>query len=160
MSALPDERPPRLGRRLLLRGGLAMLLITLLSAASVATAVLLEVKQDADIFQREQIPIPKEARAYLQATGLPRRVAQSLHFGPPLTQVDEAPFPAWTLGFDYEIPIAIDEAGRVFAVPSRRFGAGTRSLRCRGISLTIRRWLVGGSYGILAAAELAKRPAR
>ena len=58
MSATPDERPPRLGRRLLTRGMLAMLLITLLSAASVATAVLLEVKKDADIFQREQIPIP------------------------------------------------------------------------------------------------------
>jgi polyisoprenyl-teichoic acid--peptidoglycan teichoic acid transferase len=58
MSALPDEKPPRLGLRLLLRAGLAMLLITLLSAASVATAVLLEVKKDADIFAREQIPIP------------------------------------------------------------------------------------------------------
>lgn len=41
-----------------MRGALAMLIITLLSAASVATAVLLEVKKDADIFQREQIPIP------------------------------------------------------------------------------------------------------
>jgi LCP family protein required for cell wall assembly len=58
MSALPDQRPPRPGLRLLVRGGLAMLIITLLSAASVATAVLLEVKKDADIFQREQIPIP------------------------------------------------------------------------------------------------------
>jgi LCP family protein required for cell wall assembly len=58
MSALPDERPPRLGLRLVTRGLLAMLLITLLSAASVATAVLLEVKKDADIFAREQIPIP------------------------------------------------------------------------------------------------------
>jgi LCP family protein required for cell wall assembly len=58
MSALPEERPPRLGLRLLWRAGLAMLIITLLSAASVATAVLLEVKKDADIFQREQIPIP------------------------------------------------------------------------------------------------------
>jgi LCP family protein required for cell wall assembly len=58
MSAMPEERPPRLGLRLLTRGMLAMLLITLLSAASVATAVLLEVKKDADIFQREQIPIP------------------------------------------------------------------------------------------------------
>src|SRR5439155_11583687 len=48
MSALPDERPPRLGLRLLTRGLLAMLLISLLSAASVATAVLLEVKKDAD----------------------------------------------------------------------------------------------------------------
>jgi polyisoprenyl-teichoic acid--peptidoglycan teichoic acid transferase len=58
MSATPNERPPRLGLRLLTRAALAMLLITLLSAASVATAVLLEVKKDADIFQREQIPIP------------------------------------------------------------------------------------------------------
>jgi polyisoprenyl-teichoic acid--peptidoglycan teichoic acid transferase len=58
MSATPDERPPRLGLRLLTRGAFAMLLITVLSAASVATAVLLEVKKDADIFQREQIPIP------------------------------------------------------------------------------------------------------
>ncbi|HET8537689.1 MAG TPA: LCP family protein [Solirubrobacteraceae bacterium] len=63
MSALPEERPPRLGMRLLWRAGLAMLLITLLSAASVATAVLLEVKKDADIFQREQIPIPNIAGA-------------------------------------------------------------------------------------------------
>jgi LCP family protein required for cell wall assembly len=58
MSAAPDERPPRLGLRLLTRAALAMALITLLCAASVATAVLLEVKKDADIFQREQIPIP------------------------------------------------------------------------------------------------------
>jgi LCP family protein required for cell wall assembly len=58
MSATPEERPPRLGLRMLTRAALAMLLISLLSAASVATAVLLEVKKDADIFQREQIPIP------------------------------------------------------------------------------------------------------
>jgi LCP family protein required for cell wall assembly len=58
MSALPGDKAPRPGQRLLLRAGLAMLVITLLSAASVATAVLLEVKKDADIFAREQIPIP------------------------------------------------------------------------------------------------------
>ena len=57
MSGVPDDRPPRLGLRLLLKAGLAMLVITLLCAASVATAVLLEVKKDADIFAREQIPI-------------------------------------------------------------------------------------------------------
>jgi hypothetical protein len=33
MSATPEDRPPRLGLRLLTRAGLAMLLITLLSAA-------------------------------------------------------------------------------------------------------------------------------
>jgi polyisoprenyl-teichoic acid--peptidoglycan teichoic acid transferase len=58
MSAMPDDRPPRLGLRLATRGFLAMLVITLLSAASVATAVLLEVKKDADIFQAGQIDIP------------------------------------------------------------------------------------------------------
>ena len=40
-----------------------MLIITLLCAASVATAVLLEVKNDVDIFSREQIPIPNIAGA-------------------------------------------------------------------------------------------------
>src|SRR5689334_4360364 len=63
MSAMPDEKPPRLGMRMLLKAGLAMLIITLACAASVATAVLLEVKKDADIFQREQIPIPNIAGA-------------------------------------------------------------------------------------------------
>jgi LCP family protein required for cell wall assembly len=63
MSALPNERPPRLGMRLLVRAALAMLLMTLLAAASVATAVLLEVKSDVDIFSREQIPIPNIAGA-------------------------------------------------------------------------------------------------
>ena len=58
MSGVPEDRPPRLGLRMLMKAGLAMLVITLLCAASVATAVLLEVKKDADIFQREQIPIP------------------------------------------------------------------------------------------------------
>jgi len=63
MSGVPEDRPPRLGLRLLMKAGLAMLVITLLCAASVATAVLLEVKKDADIFQREQIPIPNIAGA-------------------------------------------------------------------------------------------------
>ena len=84
MSAVPEERPPRLGRRLLMRGALAMLIITLLSAASVATAVLLEVKKDADIFQREQIPIPNiqgalDGRQRRRAADDPRP-----RLGPPL----------------------------------------------------------------------------
>ncbi|MDX6657903.1 MAG: polyisoprenyl-teichoic acid--peptidoglycan teichoic acid transferase [Solirubrobacteraceae bacterium] len=58
MNALPDERPPRLAVGMVKRFLLGMVIITLLSAASVATAVLLEVKNDANIFQRAQIPIP------------------------------------------------------------------------------------------------------
>jgi LCP family protein required for cell wall assembly len=58
MSALPDERPPRLAVGMVKRFLLGMVIITVLSAASVATAVLLEVKNDANIFQRAQIPIP------------------------------------------------------------------------------------------------------
>jgi LCP family protein required for cell wall assembly len=58
MSALPDERPPRLAVGMVKRFVLGMVIITLLSAASVATAVLLEVKNDANIFQKAQIPIP------------------------------------------------------------------------------------------------------
>ena len=40
MSGVPDDRPPRLGLRLLLKAGAAMLVITLLCAASVATATM------------------------------------------------------------------------------------------------------------------------
>jgi polyisoprenyl-teichoic acid--peptidoglycan teichoic acid transferase len=58
VSAFPDEGPPRLAVGMVKRFLLGALIITLLSAASVATAVLLEVKNDADIFQRGQIDIP------------------------------------------------------------------------------------------------------
>jgi polyisoprenyl-teichoic acid--peptidoglycan teichoic acid transferase len=58
VSALPEEGPPRLAVGMVKRFLLGAVIITLLSAASVATAVLLEVKNDADIFQRGQVDIP------------------------------------------------------------------------------------------------------
>jgi LCP family protein required for cell wall assembly len=58
VSALPEENPPRLAVGMVKRFVLGAAIITLLSAASVATAILLEVKNDANIFQQGQIPIP------------------------------------------------------------------------------------------------------
>ena len=57
MSTYEDIQPPRLGRSMLLRFALAAITITLLTGASVATAVLLEVKTVADIIKNESTPL-------------------------------------------------------------------------------------------------------
>ena len=57
MSVYEDIQPPRLGRGMLKRFAIGALLITLLSAASVSTAVLLEVKTVADIIRDESTPL-------------------------------------------------------------------------------------------------------
>jgi polyisoprenyl-teichoic acid--peptidoglycan teichoic acid transferase len=51
------QTPPRLARGMLARFAVGALVITLLSAATVATAVLLEVKSVADIIRRESTPL-------------------------------------------------------------------------------------------------------
>ena len=57
MSTYEDIQPPRLGRSMLLRFALAAVTIVLLTGASVATAVLLEVKTVADIIKSESTPL-------------------------------------------------------------------------------------------------------
>ena len=52
-----EEEPPRLGLRMGKRFALAGLLIVLLTAAAVSSAVLLEVKQDVSFFQSQSTPI-------------------------------------------------------------------------------------------------------
>jgi polyisoprenyl-teichoic acid--peptidoglycan teichoic acid transferase len=59
VSSVPqDDRPPRLAWGMAKRFALAGVLLFLLSAATTATAVLLEVKDDINIFKRESTPIP------------------------------------------------------------------------------------------------------
>ena len=58
MSVFEDERPPRLAWGMYKRFLAAGFLIVLLAAATTATAVLLQVKQAADIFQSFSKPIP------------------------------------------------------------------------------------------------------
>ena len=53
----PEERPPHLGRSMLVRAALGALLICVLTTASVASAVLLEVNDAVQIFQRESKPL-------------------------------------------------------------------------------------------------------
>ncbi|HEY3189579.1 MAG TPA: LCP family protein, partial [Solirubrobacteraceae bacterium] len=58
MSVVEDtESPPRLARGMLARFAIGALVITLLSAATVASAVLLEVKSVADIIRHESTPL-------------------------------------------------------------------------------------------------------
>ena len=57
MAVYESSPPPRLGRGMLLRFALAAVAITLLTGASVATAVLLEVKTVADIIKSESTPL-------------------------------------------------------------------------------------------------------
>jgi LCP family protein required for cell wall assembly len=52
-----EERPPRHGRRMLLRFALGAALISLLTAASVSAAVLLEVDNAVSIFKQESKPL-------------------------------------------------------------------------------------------------------
>ena len=53
----PEERPPHLGRSMLARAALGALLICVLTTASVASAVLLEVNDAVQIFQHESKPL-------------------------------------------------------------------------------------------------------
>ena len=54
-----DKKPPRPGRRLLLRATIGALLIFICSAATVASAGLLEVDQLIRIVKNESAPIPR-----------------------------------------------------------------------------------------------------
>jgi LCP family protein required for cell wall assembly len=54
----PDDRPPRLAWGMAKRFALAGVLLFVLTAATTATAVLLEVKDDLSIFRRNSTPIP------------------------------------------------------------------------------------------------------
>lgn len=56
-GATIDNRPPRPGLSVLKRMALAAAIIVLCTAGAVATTVLLEIKDDADIFTSEQVPI-------------------------------------------------------------------------------------------------------
>jgi LCP family protein required for cell wall assembly len=58
MGPPADQKPPRPGRRLLLRGAIGALLIFTCSAATVASAGLLEVDQLIRIVKNESAPIP------------------------------------------------------------------------------------------------------
>jgi LCP family protein required for cell wall assembly len=62
--ALPDvdTRPPRVAWSLYLRAALACLVISLCTAGGVATAVLLEVKDDVDKFTEGQQPLPADVK--------------------------------------------------------------------------------------------------
>jgi LCP family protein required for cell wall assembly len=53
----PEQRPPHLGRRMLLRFALGAMVIFALTAASVSSAVLLEVDSAVKIFTRESRPL-------------------------------------------------------------------------------------------------------
>jgi polyisoprenyl-teichoic acid--peptidoglycan teichoic acid transferase len=55
---LPNQPPPRLGLGFLRRAALGALVIFLLATTTTATAVLLEVKGAADVFDRFSVPIP------------------------------------------------------------------------------------------------------
>jgi LCP family protein required for cell wall assembly len=57
-SLTPPSSPPRLGRRLLLRSLLGIAVIACLAAATTATSVLLEVKDNVAIFRSASKPIP------------------------------------------------------------------------------------------------------
>jgi polyisoprenyl-teichoic acid--peptidoglycan teichoic acid transferase len=63
VSALDDDKPPRLARGMLLRFALAGVLITLLSAGTVASAGLLEVNDLVNIVKEEGATIPGIAGA-------------------------------------------------------------------------------------------------
>lgn len=56
-TVAPDTRPPRLARRMYLRFGLAAVVIVLSTTGAVATAALLEVKDDVNIIKKFSKPI-------------------------------------------------------------------------------------------------------
>jgi polyisoprenyl-teichoic acid--peptidoglycan teichoic acid transferase len=98
-AAADDDRPPHVGRAMLKRFLLAGVIITLLSAATVASAVLLEVGQAVQIFKRETIPLDPQVKELLAGVkpgkpqtilviGDDRRRAEALRKHPPPTRSD------------------------------------------------------------------------
>jgi len=71
------ERPPRVGRTVLKRALLAVLLITVASAATVTTAVRLEVDESIAIFQESSTPLSAEVDSALDDVepGAPQTIA-------------------------------------------------------------------------------------
>ena len=99
VSRNPEEGPPRLARGMYKRFVLAGVIITCLCAATIASAVLLEVKEGLDIFQRNTTPIDPGVKQLLAdvAPGKPqtilvigddRRKAEALQKHPPPTRSD------------------------------------------------------------------------
>jgi polyisoprenyl-teichoic acid--peptidoglycan teichoic acid transferase len=94
-----NDGTPRLARGMYLRFALAGVIITLLAAATVASAVLLEVKEAFDIFHRNTTPLDPGVKGLLSdvAPGKPqtilvigddRRKAEALQKHPPPTRSD------------------------------------------------------------------------
>jgi polyisoprenyl-teichoic acid--peptidoglycan teichoic acid transferase len=99
VSRHPQDGPPRLARGMYKRFVLAGVIITCLSAATIASAVLLEVKEGLDIFRRNTTPIDPGVKQLLAdvAPGKPqtilvigddRRKAEALQKHPPPTRSD------------------------------------------------------------------------
>jgi LCP family protein required for cell wall assembly len=95
----PHDGPPRLARGMYKRFVMAGVIITCLCAATVASAVLLEVKEAVDIFRRSTTPIDPQVKELLAdvAPGKPqtilvigddRRKAEALKKHPPPTRSD------------------------------------------------------------------------
>jgi polyisoprenyl-teichoic acid--peptidoglycan teichoic acid transferase len=98
-AADAQQGPPRLGRRMLLRFALAGLIIVVLSAATVASAVLLEVDEAVQIFKRSTTPIDPAVKELLAGVkpgkpqtilviGDDRRKKEALKKHPPPTRSD------------------------------------------------------------------------
>jgi polyisoprenyl-teichoic acid--peptidoglycan teichoic acid transferase len=94
-----QDRPPRLAWGMYKRFALAGVIITLLAAATVASAVLLEVKEAVDIFRRNTTPLDPQVKELLAdvAPGKPqtilvigddRRKSEALQKKPPPTRSD------------------------------------------------------------------------
>jgi LCP family protein required for cell wall assembly len=94
-----QDRPPRLAWGMYKRFALAGVIITLLAAATVASAVLLEVKEAVDIFRRSTTPLDPQVKELLAdvAPGKPqtilvigddRRKSEALQKKPPPTRSD------------------------------------------------------------------------
>jgi LCP family protein required for cell wall assembly len=99
VSAAEHDGPPRLARGMYKRFVLAGVIITALAAATVASAVLLEVKEAVDIFRRSTTPLDPQVKQLLAdvAPGKPqtilvigddRRKAEALQKHPPPTRSD------------------------------------------------------------------------
>ncbi|HEX7300770.1 MAG TPA: LCP family protein [Solirubrobacteraceae bacterium] len=99
MSAEQHEGPPRLARGMYKRFALAGVIIVCLAAATVASAVLLEVKEAVEIFRRSTTPLDPQVKQLLAdvAPGKPqtilvigddRRKSEALQKRPPPTRSD------------------------------------------------------------------------
>jgi polyisoprenyl-teichoic acid--peptidoglycan teichoic acid transferase len=99
VSAAGEGRPPRLAWGMYKRFALAGVIITLLAAASIASAVLLEVKQAVEIFRKATKPLDAKTKELLAdvAPGKPqtilvigddRRKVEALSKRPPSTRSD------------------------------------------------------------------------